>query len=466
MAVNPRIIATQRLARISLLSALALVLSYIETMIPLPVALPGVKLGLANVAVVVALLGIDTRAAAAVAVVKVMASGFLFGSPMMLMYSLGGTALAFAGSAAASRIPGLGAVATCMVAAILHNAGQIAVAALLLGTPSVLLSLPPLALAACATGFVTGAVAAGVLASQPNSPYAAESIEIPRPRMKRRTPSNGNGNGNGFRPLAADVATFGAYRPGTTTAHKLDPRAKIVFAVLFIATAFVAPGAPALLILLAAAMAVQAASGSSAHTALRSLKPFAWLMGFVLVFDTLFVNSGDVIWCAGPATITAGGVSCAIENVLRFVCVLLGTSALMTTTSPTQLTDGFSLMLRPLDRFGVRTASAGLAMSMTLRFIPTLTKEFNKVCVAQMSRGADFANGGVLHRALALVSALVPMFASALRRSESIAYAVEARAFGAAGASRTCLRDYRLRRADWAVLAMAAALPLIELALR
>ena len=462
MAVNPRIIATQRLARISLLSALALVLSYIETMIPLPVALPGVKLGLANVAVVVALLGLDMRAAAAVAVVKVMASGFLFGSPMMLMYSLGGTALAFAGSAAVSRIPGLGAVATCMVAAILHNAGQIAVAALLLGTTSVLLSLPPLALAACATGFVTGTVAAGVLASQPDSPYAAESVEIPRPRMKRQTPSNGRG----FTPLAADVATFGAYRPGTTTAHKLDPRAKIVFAVLFIATAFAAQGAPALLILLAAAMAVQAASGSSVHAALRSLKPFAWLIALVLVFDTLFVNSGDVIWCAGPATITTGGASCAIENVLRFVCVLLGTSALMTTTSPTQLTDGFSLMLRPLDRFGVRTASAGLAMSMTLRFIPTLTKEFNKVCVAQMSRGADFANGGVLQRGLALVSALVPMFAGALRRSESLAYAVEARAFGAVGASRTCLRSYRLRGVDWAALALAAALLVIELALR
>lgn len=462
MAVNPRIIATQRLARISLLSALALVLSYIETMIPLPVALPGVKLGLANVAVVVALLGLDMRAAAAVAVVKVMASGFLFGSPMMLMYSLGGTALAFAGSAAVSRIPGLGAVATCMVAAILHNAGQIAVAALLLGTSSVLLSLPPLALAACATGFVTGAVAAGVLASQPDSPYAAESIELPRPRTKGRAPSNGRG----FTPLAADVAAFGAYRPGTTTAHKLDPRAKIIFAVLFIATAFAAQGAPALLILLAAAMAVQAASGSSAHAALRSLKPFAWLMGFVLVFDTLFVTSGDVIWCAGPATITTGGASCAIENVLRFVCVLLGTSALMTTTSPTQLTDGFSLMLRPLDRFGVRTASAGLAMSMTLRFIPTLTKEFNKVCVAQMSRGADFANGGVLQRGLALVSALVPMFAGALRRSESLAYAVEARAFGAVGPSRTRLRSYRLRRADWAALALAATLLVIELTLR
>ena len=114
MAVNPHIAATQRLARISLLSALALVLSYIETMIPLPVALPGVKLGLANVAVVVALLGLDVRAAAAVAVVKVVASGLLFGSPMMLAYSLGGTALAFAGCAVVSRIPVLGVVPVSM----------------------------------------------------------------------------------------------------------------------------------------------------------------------------------------------------------------------------------------------------------------------------------------------------------------------------------------------------------------
>ena len=83
-----------------------------------------------------------------------------------------------------------------------------------------------------------------------------------------------------------------------------------------------------------------------------------------------------------------------------------------------------------------------------------------------MSRGADFANGGVLQRGLALVSALVPMFAGALRRSESLAYAVEARAFGAVGASRTCLRSYRLRRADWAALALAATLLVIELTLR
>ena len=153
------------MARVSLLSAVALVLSYLETMIPLPVALPGVKLGLANVAVAVALFSLDARSAAAVAAAKVFASGLLFGSPMMLAYSLGGTALAFAGMAAMAAVPGVGLVPVSMVAAILHNAGQLAVAALLLQTPTVFVNLPVLAVAACVTGGVTGAVGEAALSS-------------------------------------------------------------------------------------------------------------------------------------------------------------------------------------------------------------------------------------------------------------------------------------------------------------
>ncbi len=155
----------ERLASISLLAAVALVLSYLETMIPLPVALPGVKLGLANVAVAIAMFSLDVRAAGAVAAVKVLASGLLFGSPMMLAYSFGGTALAFMGMAALTAVPGVGLVPVSMVAAILHNAGQLAVAAAMLGTSSVWINLPVLAVAACATGGVTGAVGQAALES-------------------------------------------------------------------------------------------------------------------------------------------------------------------------------------------------------------------------------------------------------------------------------------------------------------
>ena len=155
---------TRRLARVSLLCACALVLSYLETMIPLPVAVPGIKLGLANVAVVVALYTLDVKSAAAVALVKVFASGFLFGSPMMLVYSLGGTVLAFIGMVALAAVPGVGLVPVSMLAAVLHNVGQLGVAAMALQTPAVFINLGVLGVAACVPGGITGAVAEGALA--------------------------------------------------------------------------------------------------------------------------------------------------------------------------------------------------------------------------------------------------------------------------------------------------------------
>ena len=94
---------------------------------------------------------------------KVLAAGFLFGSPVMLVYSLGGTVLAFVCMALMKQIRGISVVVVSMASAIFHNVGQIAVACVLLGSPAVLISLPPLAVAACITGALTGCVAAGVL---------------------------------------------------------------------------------------------------------------------------------------------------------------------------------------------------------------------------------------------------------------------------------------------------------------
>ena len=164
-AAHERTQQIQRLAHISLLAACALVLSYLETMIPLPVGVPGIKLGLGNIAVIVALFDLDVKSAAGVALVKVLASGFLFGSPAMLIYSAGGTVCAFTGMVALSLVPGMGLMPISMVAAVLHNVGQLAVAALALGSPSVFINLPVLAVAACVTGGITGAVATSALDS-------------------------------------------------------------------------------------------------------------------------------------------------------------------------------------------------------------------------------------------------------------------------------------------------------------
>ena len=146
-------------ARVGVLGALALVLGYVETFIPLPVPVPGIKLGLGNIAVLAALKLLDARAGACVAAVKVLAAGFLFGNPLMMLYSAGGTALAFAGMAALCRMPNLSVVLVAMVGAILHNVGQLVVAMLILGTALVWWSAPVLVVAAGITGCITGLAA-------------------------------------------------------------------------------------------------------------------------------------------------------------------------------------------------------------------------------------------------------------------------------------------------------------------
>lgn len=228
----------RRLARVSLLCACALVLSYLETMIPLPVAVPGIKLGLANVAVVVALYTLDAKSAAAVALVKVFASGFLFGSPMMLVYSLGGTVLAFIGMVALAAVPGVGLVPVSMLAAVLHNVGQLGVAAMALQTPAVFINLGVLGVAACVTGGITGAVAEGALAgieqtddTRPSVDCAALAANIVAGERIAFVGANGSGKSTCALELAGllkDVNGHAMCVQGTVGLAFQDPDNQIV----------------------------------------------------------------------------------------------------------------------------------------------------------------------------------------------------------------------------------------------
>lgn len=232
----------RRLARVSLLCACALVLSYLETMIPLPVAVPGIKLGLANVAVVVALYTLDVKSAAAVALVKVFASGFLFGSPMMLAYSLGGTALAFIGMVALAAVPGVGLVPVSMLAAVLHNVGQLGVAAMALQTPAVFINLGVLGVAACVTGGITGAVAEGALAgieqaddTRPSVDCAALAANIVAGERIAFVGTNGSGKSTCALELAGllkDVNGHAMCVQGTVGLAFQDPDNQIVAPVV------------------------------------------------------------------------------------------------------------------------------------------------------------------------------------------------------------------------------------------
>ena len=149
-------------ASVGVMAAFALVMSYMETFIPVPVPIPGVKLGLANAVILAALLCMDFRSAFCVALAKVLVAGFLFGSPVMIAYSAVGTVFATLAMGAVAKIPGVHPVPAAMVGAVCHNVGQLLVASVLLGTSLVWFSAPILLCAACVTGALTGALAKGL----------------------------------------------------------------------------------------------------------------------------------------------------------------------------------------------------------------------------------------------------------------------------------------------------------------
>ena len=153
---------TRKLTRLALYTTVALILSYLETLIPLAVPVPGIKLGLANAVVLLALETLGTPAAFILTLLRIFLSGFLFGSLGSILYALSGGLLSFLGMTLLCRIRSklsFSLVAVSIAGALLHNLGQLTAAALVVQNIHLFLTyLPVLMIAAIITGLVTGLV--------------------------------------------------------------------------------------------------------------------------------------------------------------------------------------------------------------------------------------------------------------------------------------------------------------------
>ena len=149
---------TKKIALLAMCIALAMILSYVESLLP-SLGIPGVKMGLANIVVVFALYKIGWREAAGISLLRVFLVALLFGHAASLMYSAAGAALSLSGMILMKKTDRFGCVAVSVSGGVLHNAGQILTALLLMG-PNVVYYLPVLILSGTAAGVAIGAVAA------------------------------------------------------------------------------------------------------------------------------------------------------------------------------------------------------------------------------------------------------------------------------------------------------------------
>ena len=235
--------------------------------------------------------------------------------------------------------------------------------------------------------------------------------------------------------------TLGQYFPGDTLAHKLDPRTKLLVTVLYVVALFTAKSYIAYGVLILTLIVAVRISRVGAKALFKGLKPVLFIIAFTALLN-LFYTPGTELCHFWIFRITIEGVRAAITMMLRITLLIMGTFLLTYTTSPIRLTDGLESLLGPLKKIKVPVHELAMMMSIALRFIPILMEELDKIMKAQLARGADFESGNFLHRLKNMLPILLPLFASAMRRANELAYAMDARCYHG-GEGRTKMKPLR-----------------------
>lgn len=241
--------------------------------------------------------------------------------------------------------------------------------------------------------------------------------------------------------------TLGQYYPENSPIHKLDPRVKIIAAVLYIIELFIVKDFSGFLVCAVALGIVVAISRVPLRFIMRGLKPIILILLFTFVLN-IFMVDGRILFTIGPLKVTDAGVYTAAFMAIRLILLIIGASLLTLTTTPISLTDGIERLLSPLALIGIPNHEIAMMMSIALRFIPTLLEETDKIMKAQQARGADFESGNIIARARSLIPILVPLFVSAFRIASDLAMAMEARCYRG-GKGRTRMNGMRMKRSDY-----------------
>ncbi len=253
--------------------------------------------------------------------------------------------------------------------------------------------------------------------------------------------------------MKSDI-TFGQYCPGTSLIHRLDPRMKIVLAILYIVTIFLAKGVTSFVLLTLSAVVLVGLTQISPAMILRGMRPLLFIIVFTAVINIFWVTGDTLLFRFGPIKVYLEGIVNAILIIVRIVLLIVATSTFLTyTTTPLALTDGLEQLLSPLKKLHVPVHEFSMMMTIALRFIPTLIDETQKIMNAQKARGADFSTGNLMARAKALIPILIPLFISAFRRADELATAMECRCY-TGGEGRTRMNVLRSTAKDWVFLAV------------
>ncbi|WML42609.1 energy-coupling factor transporter transmembrane protein EcfT [Neobacillus sp. PS3-40] len=258
---------------------------------------------------------------------------------------------------------------------------------------------------------------------------------------------------------------FGRYVPADSIVHKMDPRSKLMIIFLFVCIIFLANNWVTYLIIGIYTFLMLGLSRIPFRFLYAGLKPVIWLVLFTLVLQVFFTKEGNLLYEIGPLKMYDEGVKQGIFISMRFFLLILMTSLLTLTTTPIEITDGLETLLHPLKKIHFPVHEMALMMSISLRFIPTLMEETDKIMKAQIARGVEFASGPYKERIKAVIPLLIPLFVGSFKRAEELAIAMEARGYRG-GEGRTKYRQLSWKTVDSLQILLLAGLTALLFLLR
>ncbi len=249
--------------------------------------------------------------------------------------------------------------------------------------------------------------------------------------------------------------TIGQYFPMGSVIHRLDPRIKLLFTVVFIVMVFLSNNFVTLFFNLILSVVIIALSKIPLKTVIKGLRPILLIIVITSILQIAYVDSGIVLVDFWKIKITSGGILTAVFMALRISLLIVMSTMLTYTTSPTSLTNGLDRTFAPLQRIGIDFHTVTMIMTIALRFIPTLIEEVDKIMSAQKSRGASFDQGNLMKRAKALIPLFIPLLFNSIRRAYELANAMTCRCYNG-GKGKTTMNALKFKTCDYMSLIIMA----------
>jgi len=254
--------------------------------------------------------------------------------------------------------------------------------------------------------------------------------------------------------------SFGQYLPTGSIIHRLDPRSKMLGYTILILALTLSKQIPGLLAAIILIMLLLQISKVPIVYALRGLLPplpFIVLLAILQLFITPHSSGDRLLFSYGIFSVSATSVHFAILLLIRFTGLILLLTLASLTLSTLEMIHGLDLLLKPLNKIGIRTDSAAMVVQIMLHFIPFLAINAEKIAKSQASRGAewDSSKGGIIRRARQFLPLIIPLFSVSLQQADTLTNAMLARGYGS-NPNRTGLHEYRFTWIDSVFLIFSA----------